>query len=145
MFQLTYISVASPTINTQNIKDILSEARLTNSQKNVTGCLVYYNQEFVQILEGKRSDVIKIYGKIKKDNRHHNVKKLWDGDVSGRYFNDWNMAYYHGTSDLNGEEEKMFLKNMQLLSEFSSTSTSSLLMFWSTVRNLLNNDPVKIS
>jgi hypothetical protein len=143
MYQLTYISKESTAMVAKDLDKILVESRTTNTIKNITGCLVYYNQEFIQILEGEKNDVQELYEKIKVDNRHQSVKTLWEGKVSKRYFSDWNMAFYH-PSILNNtnKEEKGFLTNMKLLTQFSTTSTSPLLMFWSTVRSFLDKTPI---
>ncbi|APQ18159.1 BLUF domain-containing protein [Maribacter hydrothermalis] len=145
MYQLTYISTESTNMVATDLDEILAEARTTNFNKNITGCLVYYDHKFVQILEGEKNDIQELYEKIKCDKRHQSLKILWEGKVSKRYFSDWNMAFYYPSVINNtNKEEKRFLNNMKLLSQFSKTSTSPLLMFWNTVRTFLdkNSNPI---
>lgn len=143
MYQLTYISKESTAMTANNLDEILAESRTTNAKKKITGCLVYYDHKFVQILEGEKKDVQELYGKIKYVKRHQSVKTLWEGKVSKRYFSDWNMAFYHPSIMNNtNKEEKGFLNNMKLLAQFSTTSTSPLLMFWSTVRSFLDKNSI---
>lgn len=142
MYQLTYRSTAILGINEEHLEQILVEARTRNLEENITGCLVYYQNRFVQILEGDKKKVLKVYSKIKPDKRHHSVQSLWAGDVPERYFPNWNMAFYHQSHALTpGKSEQVFVNNLSILSDLSSKSTSPLLSFWSTVRRFLNGRP----
>lgn len=139
MYQLTYRSTAILGIKPEQLEQILEEARKRNLEEKITGCLIYYQHKFVQILEGDKKRVLKVYDKIKLDTRHHSVQLLWEGDVPERYFPNWNMAYYHPSDSATPDDgHEMFVKNMSLLSDLSSKSTSPLLSFWATVRRFLN-------
>ena len=63
-FELIYNSVASPELTSKDVLDILEESRLFNSKNDITGCLLYHKGEFLQLLEGEKSIVQNIYGKI---------------------------------------------------------------------------------
>lgn len=142
MYQLTYRSTSVLGTKEEHLQQILEEARKRNLEENITGCLVYYQNRFVQILEGDKKRVLRVYGKIKLDTRHHSLQLLWEGDVPERYFPNWNMAYYYRSDTSTPDEsEEVFVKNMSLLSDLSSKSTSPLLSFWATVRQFLNGRP----
>jgi hypothetical protein len=142
MYQLTYRSTAVPGIKEEDLEQILEESRKRNLEEDITGCLLFYQKKFVQILEGDKRRVLKVYAKIKLDSRHHSVELLWEGDVPERYFPNWSMGYYHhsGTS-ANDQNEELFINNMLLLSDLSNKTTSPLLSFWVTVRRFLNGSP----
>lgn len=75
------------------IAQILKAARANNSQKNVTGALLYNEGYFAQVLEGPRQSVEAIFEKIQRDDRHNEVTVLEGGDMDRRDFPDWSMAH----------------------------------------------------
>lgn len=137
MYQLTYRSKATPNLKTEDLNQILNEATDMNGIKNITGCLIHYNESFIQILEGKENDVLDIFEKIKQDARHYAVELLWENQYEGRSFSDWNMAFYQP----NGNTHKEYLNNLLLLSQFSERASGTLLSFWGSVSKILNDDP----
>ncbi len=139
MYQLNYRSESITELEPKDVEDILAEANARNSAKNITGCLIYHNKSFVQILEGNKKDVLHIYEKIIEDKRHHSIKMLWENDVENRCFTEWNMAY-HQPEDKN---LKLYVNNLLLLSQLSNRSSASLLSFWATVRNILRGNEVR--
>jgi len=142
MYQLTYQSTAIIGIQKAQLEQILETAQTRNSDDGITGCLVYYRDRFVQILEGDKKKVLKLYAQIKIDGRHHSVKLLWEGDMLERYFPHWNMAFYHQSYSPDPDDsEETFIKNMSLLSDLSPKPTGSVLSFWATVRKFLNGYP----
>lgn len=133
LFQLTYQSKAVSFLDESHLNAILESATKNNSIFNITGCLVYYNGNFVQILEGTKKDVYIIYNKIIEDNRHHSIELLWECKAEQRFFKDWNMGFYKPSS----EDEKLFVSNYKLLSSLSERSHGILLSFWSAVDRAL--------
>ncbi|WGD34845.1 BLUF domain-containing protein [Olleya sp. YS] len=136
MYQLNYHSKSKSGLVLKDLENILESAIFTNSSRDITGCLIFHNKNFVQILEGKKKDVQDVYEKIKMDNRHSDVTLLWENKVDKRYFPEWNMAYHKPEN----ENLKQYVNNLMLLSALSDRSTGSLLSFWATVRKILNND-----
>ncbi|WP_339658379.1 BLUF domain-containing protein [uncultured Polaribacter sp.] len=130
MFELVYYSI----INTQKGKtsiqimdEILSKSREFNSHKNITGCLLFRNNVFLQLLEGKKEDVQNLYSSIKKDNRHSNVTLIIEQDVEERMFPDWSMAFYESTNT--NADMNQFIKNIIFFSENSDKQTEATDLF----------------
>ncbi|MDF4220870.1 BLUF domain-containing protein [Maribacter huludaoensis] len=139
MFQLTYQSKIAPELTIDQIENILIDARKRNNARNITGCLVYFEESIVQILEGEKNDVMDLFGKIEKDNRHHTLDLLWQGTSDQRYFPNWDMALYAPVDASHYYDSKeVFVTNMTLLADLSKKTTATLLSFWSTVRKKLN-------
>ena len=69
MHILFYCSVANQEMSDDAILDILKVAREHNSQKDITGILVFQKKtrEFMQILEGKKEAVFDLLDKIQDD------------------------------------------------------------------------------
>ncbi|RAJ17022.1 BLUF domain-containing protein [Olleya aquimaris] len=135
MYQLNYHSKSVLELVQEDLENILATSNFINNSRNITGCLIFHNKRFVQILEGKKKDVLEVYDKIKADNRHHNVTLLWENNVDKRYFPEWNMAFHKPEN----ENLKQHTNNLMLLSSLSDTSTGSLLSFWATVRKILSD------
>lgn len=138
MYQLSYSSKAPQETTEEIITSILETARKRNKTLGITGCLVFYKYAFVQIIEGDKNNIKLLFNDIKEDNRHHNVRLLWEGNNEGRNFSDWNMAYYTQSKG-GGQNEEMtnFERNLFLLSELSEGTTSTLNMFWKSVGKLI--------
>ena len=51
------------------------------------------NGIFLQVLEGEKEDVLKLYDIIKKDKRHHDLVLVTEGVSLKRMFDNWKMGY----------------------------------------------------
>ena len=136
MYQLNYHSKSTLGLELKDLDNILAKANSINLEKNITGCLIYHNKSFVQILEGNKNDVLQVFEKIKNDQRHHTITLLWENNVEDRFFTEWNMAYLRP----NGESVKEYINNLLLLSMLSDKSKASLLSFWTSVRRILSDN-----
>lgn len=138
LYELTYCSISSDKIENKDILKILSKSNVHNKEKNITGCLLYHNNEFLQILEGNENDVKELYSKIKQDNKHDHVILLEQGEKEERLFKNWNMAFY----DLDCKEhedvhKQLFINNLINFSELSSKTSRGVNLFWRLARQLL--------
>jgi len=138
MFELVYCSVAHPELKPEDIESILVTARDFNSANNITGCLVYHNKEFVQVLEGEKRIVLELYGRIVEDKRHSNVFLLGKEEKDERSFANWNMAYH--SMDDQDMKKSDFTRNMVSLSELSEKPTPVIEVFWAMVRDIIESD-----
>ncbi|WP_310559467.1 BLUF domain-containing protein, partial [Flavobacterium sp.] len=89
MYELIYRSVAKDDLNADDIEKILETARNFNFQNEITGCLLFHNNEFIQILEGEKHKLLELYDSIKKDKRHRNVMLLAEAEKQDRVFPNW--------------------------------------------------------
>ncbi|MGE3611611.1 MAG: BLUF domain-containing protein [Bacteriovoracaceae bacterium] len=95
MYQLFYVSNVSKDFNPhEDIKKILSVAHKTNSEQGISGILLFHGGIFLQLLEGDKEKVEKLYLKIEQDRRHSNVIKLIATEGNQRLFPDWTMAFH---------------------------------------------------
>ena len=138
MFQLTYVSKSKSVMNFTDLNNILESAKIKNSTLDITGCLVYHNSRFVQILEGEEKEVLQLYETIKADERHQDVTVLWENNAK-RNFGEWNMAFHNPNDD----DVKQFVENLILFSDFAEKSSSALLSFWATVRRVLGDGKLR--
>lgn len=139
MFQLIYISKARLNITKEDILDILNVARNFNSSNDITGCLVYFNDQFVQLLEGDEDVVRKVFYEIKTDKRHFDVLEVYSEDSDNRVFSDWSMAFHElkeGEAYDLGKE--IFVDNLVNFSYLTSKETNSVRLFWMYVNELIS-------
>ncbi len=138
MFELIYRSVASTSLNATDIADILYVSRNFNALHQITGCLVYHNNEFIQILEGDKKFVQELYGKIEKDKRHTAVTLLDENEKAERIFPNWSMAYYDNSSpDIDEADLLLFKANFLATASLTEKSTHAVNLFWHIAKQLL--------
>lgn len=72
---------------------LLEQSREKNLRLGITGMLLYKEQNFMQMLEGKEQDVLALYDTIRKDDRHKDVVTLKTGNIKERNFKNWSMGF----------------------------------------------------
>jgi hypothetical protein len=71
---------------------IFSAARSNNKKHGVTGALLVWEEQFVQMLEGDEDAVRSLYDTIKHDPRHERLAVVSTAQVGERVFGRWSMA-----------------------------------------------------
>ena len=138
MFELIYCSAAKDGLTSTDISDILKIARDFNKKNNITGCLLYHNNEFIQILEGDKKIVQELYSKIVKDIRNFNVNLIAEGEKTEKSFENWSMAYMEfNKNDLHNLNETIFKSNIIAFSELIDKPTDAVKLFWYMAKQLL--------
>ena len=139
MIQLTYTSMAIPLLVMPDIKRILEIAEKYNSENKITGCLLYYKYQFIQILEGEEETIEELYAKIKHDKKHFNVNLLYRNEINERTFPQWSMAFKK-LSESTLEElsgTMLFEDNLIRFSEITNKPTLSSRLFWKEVTEII--------
>ena len=138
MFCLVYRSTAQLAFKTVDVKEMLDKARISNSRDNITGCLLYYDGEFIQYLEGNQIKVLNLFDKIKADKRHKDISILAYGITDSREFKDWEMAYadYFGDND-QINYFRLLLDSYEEKEDSSIHPNPSFNAFWIAVRENL--------
>lgn len=145
VFQLFYKSTSAHWLTQQDLDDIVLTSIERNLKINVTGCLVFFNKEFYQILEGKKADVLALYNDIKEDTRHYHITLLNQERTKYRIFLDWNMALHLIGEERNSEyivEE--FRKKILILNSLNYSSDTSI-EFWYDVKNIISKQGFNLS
>ena len=93
LIRLLYISRAVGAITTTMTGSILASARLHNRVAGITGVLCQGQGLFIQILEGERSTVNRLYATLIKDIRHQDVELVAIEEIQTRRFPEWSMAH----------------------------------------------------
>ena len=93
IYTLTYISTAVNLFDNTEINSVLDAVKEQNKILDVSGFLVYKEGTYLQLLEGDKEVVSKLYEKIRSDERHKNVLTLQQSQVSQRVFNDYESGF----------------------------------------------------
>ncbi|WP_373519005.1 BLUF domain-containing protein [Pricia sp.] len=142
IYELTYESVAKKGLLTAEIDEILVTSRARNAKSGITGCLVYYNRRFIQILEGNQRTIQELYQKIENDDRHVQVRIIAENAVEKRTFPDWGMAYFPiDEGSVSRSELEQFRRNLKLLADFSKPESVTSILFWVKVKSLMAEPP----
>lgn len=138
MFELIYQSTAIETIKSCDIVDILNTSKHFNAAHNITGCLLYYNQEFLQILEGDENTVKDLFSRIINDKRHTNVILVKENKKQERTFKNWSMAYHElKKTEIYDLNRQNFIDSFLTISELSKKPTQVVKLFWTLSQNIL--------
>ena len=78
---------------------ILSTAQSHNRQHGISGVLCQGRGLYLQILEGERSAVHRLYSRIVADRRHSEVEMLALEEITERRFAGWSMALVNLAED----------------------------------------------
>ena len=93
LYHLGYVSTEAIKFSDEALVALLSEARTANTDRDVTGLLLYREGSFYQVLEGSESAVMATFQDIEGDPRHKEVRVLFDGETDAREFADWQMGF----------------------------------------------------
>jgi hypothetical protein len=106
-----YASRAVPALDQEELVTILRQSKANNPSTGVTGVLCYSGGIFLQVLEGGRSAVNKLYNRIGADPRHTDVELLLYEEIGERRFASWSMG-----------QVNMSRLNPSLLLKYSATA-----------------------
>ena len=111
LVRLLYASRAVPAIDHEELVTILRQSKAHNPTVGVTGVLCFSGGIFLQVLEGGRSAVNRLYGRIVSDPRHTDVELLLYEEIGERRFAGWSMG-----------QVNMSRLNPSLLLKYSATA-----------------------
>jgi len=112
LVRLMYASRAVPALDQEELSAILRKSKVNNPALGITGVLCFSGGIFLQVLEGGRSAVNRLYNRIAADPRHTQIELLSYEEVGERRFAGWAMG-----------QVNMALLNPALLLKYSETAT----------------------
>jgi hypothetical protein len=91
LIRLIYRSDATQSVDRKLLRDIETTSKQYNQAHEITGLLVATEHQFLQVLEGPRAALNRLYTRIIRDPRHENCIILTYHKVVRRGFEDWSM------------------------------------------------------
>lgn len=135
LLRMMYTSQAVGDPTPVQIEDLTRRSAAWNSQRGVTGYLAYGTKHFLQVLEGDRTEVNRVYHeRIVTDPMHQRLAVIAVDNVSSRIFVDWPMGFGHITREHqrllstyfpHGELQPMFATPAGCLEFLRGLSTAS--------------------
>jgi hypothetical protein len=107
-----YVSRAVPAVDQEELLSILRKSKSNNPSQGITGVLCFSEGIFLQVLEGGRGAVNRLYNRIATDHRHTQVELLGYEEIGERRFAGWAMG-----------QVNMSRLNPALLLKYSETAT----------------------
>lgn len=92
LVRLMYASRAVNAVDQNELVAILRKSKANNPEHGITGVLCYSEGIFLQVLEGGRSEVNRLYNRIATDPRHADVELMHYEEISERRFAGWSMG-----------------------------------------------------
>ncbi len=106
LVRLLYVSRFNADSAPSVVDAIIKQSRQHNPAHGITGVLCHTGTMFIQILEGGRDAINKLYNRINCDDRHYDVMLLDYAEISERRFAEWTM----GRVNLDKVNASMLLK-----------------------------------
>jgi hypothetical protein len=91
LVRLLYTSHAADN-DDETVGAILRRSHAYNPPQGITGVLCHSDRMYLQVLEGGREQVNRLYGKILRDPRHTHVVLLHYEETSERRYSGWTMG-----------------------------------------------------
>ncbi len=110
---ISYVSTAHPTLTDSDINELLETVKERNNAYNITGILMYSSGNFFQVIEGQRDILLEVYEKIKLDQRHFNLIKIFDREIADTSFSEYHSSFTVVTEKNNNQEFQLFLKEQK--------------------------------
>jgi hypothetical protein len=136
MLELVYKSKAKENITQTEIEAILETAQKFNQANALTGCLVFHNNYFIQLLEGEESVLRTLYDRIANDSRHSEIELLYEKNKTQRNFENWGMAFVN-LDENDTLSKKLFEDNVTTYADITPKITKASDIFWDEVKELL--------
>jgi hypothetical protein len=93
IYHFMYVSEKSDYFDINcDLDKILTKSRSNNRKRRISGILMWDGKFFIQLLEGKKEDVVAIYRLILEDRRHRGIKELLNFHSEERVFPKWSMG-----------------------------------------------------
>jgi hypothetical protein len=92
LIRLIYVSKAVDAQTGTLTDSILRKAHAWNTQNAITGVLCEGQGVFLQVLEGERSAVTRLYARIAADPRHTALELIHCESIAARRYGEWSMA-----------------------------------------------------
>ena len=92
LIRLLYASRISASAGADAIDSIMHQSRRHNPELGITGILCHGGDVFMQVLEGGRAPVNRLYNRIVRDARHDDVTLLHFEEIAERGFAGWTMG-----------------------------------------------------
>ncbi|WP_407430439.1 BLUF domain-containing protein [Arcticibacter sp.] len=137
LYSLIYFSTCTNLMKPEDLKLLSKQSARFNKENDLTGMLVYVEGRsikhtegrFMQILEGSRFMVQRVFSKIKEDRRHHQIVVLKEQSIKRREFRVWNLGFEILDLDKDLRLKEFFQLDSHILKSEEFKATNGPLLF----------------
>ncbi|MEY4541745.1 MAG: hypothetical protein RLZZ306_3502 [Bacteroidota bacterium] len=91
---------------------------------------MYYDKQFIQIIEGEKQEIKQLCANIEKDIRHEKIVLLKENEKEKRFFENWSMAYKELTiSDMDNIDKVLMIHNFITYNALDYKLTKAMKLF----------------
>lgn len=94
VYSIIYKSKSQNSFHIDEIKKMLFKAKRFNKVNNITGIILYYKLQFIQLIEGDKKSIESLYKDILADKRHFDVETIISTTSKQSLWTEWSMAFY---------------------------------------------------
>ena len=94
------ISSVAKDLTNQEAEQMLTAARISRKERNVTGLVVYSDRNNLILIEGEKSAVRNDFEAARQHAGHYNLIKMYDKSISTPFFQDYPLAVRSVSRDL---------------------------------------------
>ena len=113
LIELTYVSEPAQGMSFLGLMRLLYHSYLRNLKLEITGALIFENNQFGQLIEGPEDVIESLWEKIQQDNRHKNIRLIERKSIGSRNFQKWTMVFqgdkelFKGLPEVSGAIEEV--------------------------------------
>ena len=122
-----YVSNVSSTLTPMKIQELLSKSQKKNGQKGINGILLFSGGNFYQVLDGPTDIIKQLWEKIKEDDRHHSIIKIFEERASHPSFETYLCDYISENDVFQYENIKELFDQLKFLDEKLRNATEEVL------------------
>jgi hypothetical protein len=93
LIELTYVSEPVQVMSFLGLTRLLYHSYLRNTKLEITGVLIFENNQFGQVIEGPEDVIKSLWEKIQQDDRHKNIRLIEEKVITYRSFKKWTMVF----------------------------------------------------
>ncbi len=93
LYFILYVSRANQALDATARRQLMQEAQTFNRANGISGCLLYRENCFMQLLEGPAELLTALLERIRRDSRHRDLRVVAEGPIQRRAFTDWGMVW----------------------------------------------------
>lgn len=90
---ICYVSKAIDNLSEESVEDIFQSTIANNNSQGVTGILLYGFGNFFQVIEGNKRQILRLFAKIKTDDRHHRIETLINHSIKKPVFGSYSSTF----------------------------------------------------
>ena len=112
-----YVSNVGSTLTPMKIQELLSKSQQKNHKRGIYGILLFSEGNFYQVIDGPTAIIKQLWEKIKKDDRHHSIIKIFEERAPQPSFDNYLCDYICENDVFQYENLKEFFDHLKLLDE----------------------------